>query len=111
EVRGVQDGVVISGTEKAITLDLFLYNNKTGFVLSEIYFTGSQTPEGKAYNGDKYFVVYNNSDAVLYADGLVFAESEFLTTTKREYTPDVMASAFTTATIVMIPGDGDDYPV
>ncbi|MEC3879695.1 DUF4876 domain-containing protein [Parapedobacter sp. 10938] len=111
EVRGVQNGVVISGTEKALTLELFLYNNKTGFVLSEIYFTGSQTPEGKTYNGDKYFVVYNNSDVVLYADGLVFAESDFLTTTKREYTPDVMASAFTSATIVMIPGDGDDYPV
>lgn len=111
EVRGVLDGAVISGDEKSLTLELFLYNNKTGFVLSEIYFTGSVTPEGKTYNGDKYFVVYNNSDDVLYADGLVFAESDFLTTAKREYTPDVMGTAFTTTAIVMIPGDGDDYPV
>src|SRR5690606_16712516 len=87
EVRGVLDGAVISGAQKALTLELFLYNNKTGFVLSEIYFTGSLTPEGKTYNGDKYFVVYNNSADVLYADGLVFAESDFLTTEKREYTP------------------------
>src|SRR5690606_36701322 len=88
-----------------------LHSDDANFVLKEIFFTGNKTPEGKTYNGDKYFIIYNNSDEVLYADGLVLAQSTFLSVTKRAYTPDIMANAFTADAIVMIPGDGDDYPI
>ncbi|MGK6350532.1 DUF4876 domain-containing protein [Parapedobacter sp. DT-150] len=110
-VRGRKEGAVFTGSSAELQLELFLHSENAGFVLQEIYFTGSLTPEGKQYNGDKYFIIYNNSDEVLYADGLVFAESEFLTTTKRDYTPNIMSEAFTAGNIVMIPGSGQEYPV
>jgi len=111
QIRGYQSGLVLSGPTALLSIETFLHNENSGFVIQEIFFTGTETPEGKSYNGDKYFVIYNNSDEVLYADGLVISESEFLTTTKRVYTPDIMNEAFTAGSIVMIPGDGDDYPI
>lgn len=110
-VRGYQTGLVLSGPTAVTSIDLFLHSETAGFVIKEIFFTGNRTPQGDLYNGDKYFIIHNNSDEVLYADGLVIAESTFNTITKRDYTPNVMNEAFTTGTIVMVPGDGDDYPI
>ena len=105
------ESIVVNANKTAISLKLFLSDPTAQFVFKEIFFTGTRTPENKAYNGDKYFIIQNNSNDTLYADGLLIAQSTFLTTTKREYTPDVMNEAFTTQQIIMIPGDGDDYPV
>lgn len=110
-VRGYQTGLVLSGPTAIATVELFLHSETAGFVIKEIFFTGTGSFEGKTYHGDKYFIIYNNSDEVLYADGLVIAESTFNTTSKTQYTPDIMNEAFTTGTIVMIPGDGDDHPI
>ena len=111
KVRGVKDGVIVNGASLSTELSVFLYKPQEGFVIKEIFYTGTVTKEGKTYNGDKYFIIYNNSGNVLYADSLMIAESEFLTTTKRAYTPDVMATDFTSKSIVMIPGTGKTYPV
>ncbi|WP_343534754.1 DUF4876 domain-containing protein [Pedobacter sp.] len=111
KVRGVKDGVIVNGASVNAELSLFLYKPLENFVIKEVFFTGTVTKEGKTYNGDKYFIIYNNSDKVLYADSLMIAESEFLTTTKRAYTPDVMSTDFTSKSIVMIPGTGKTYPV
>lgn len=111
QIRGYQSGLVLNGPTALLTVETFLHNENAGFVIQEIFFTGTETPEGKPYNGDKYFIIYNNSDEVQYADGLIISESAFLTTTKRIYTPDIMKQAFTAGSIVMIPGDGDDYPI
>ena len=81
------------------------------FIIEEIFFTGTATPEGKQYFGDQYIKLYNPTNKVLYADGLVLADSEFLTVTKRDYTPNVMAEAFTAGSMVQIPGTGTQYPV
>ncbi len=111
KIRGYQKDVAIIGDVITLSLPLFLYDDTAGFVFKEIFFTGTQTPEGKTYNGDKYFILYNNSDDTLYADHLIIAEAAFLTTTKRAYTPDIMAETFTAGSIVMIPGTGKQYPV
>ncbi|MCR5050007.1 MAG: DUF4876 domain-containing protein [Paludibacteraceae bacterium] len=81
------------------------------FVIAEVYFSGSITPEGKQYNGDKYFVLYNNSDSVLYADGLVLVESEYMTVRKEDVTPDMMDSAMTIDAIYRVGGNGKQHPV
>ena len=111
KIKGYKDGIGIKGEDLSLILDLFLVDESAGFIFKEIFFTGTQTPENKAYNGDKYFILYNNSEDTLYADGLIVAQSTFLTTTKREYTPDVMHEAFTTSDLFMIPGSGKDHPV
>ncbi len=111
KVKGLKQSQVVVGATAGVDVQLYIYNDAANFVIKEIFYTGTVTPEGKTYNGDKYVIIHNNSDKVLYADGLAFAESDFLTTTKRAYTPDVMADAFTTKTIIIVPGNGTDYPI
>lgn len=82
-----------------------------GFVLGEIFCAGTANRQGNYYYADKYFVIYNNTDHVLYADSLVIAESDFLTTMKQEYTPDIMPTDMAVSAMYMIPGSGHDVPV
>ena len=110
-VRGIKQSQVVVDATGKIEIQLYVYNEKADFVIKEVFFTGTVTPEGKTYNGDKYVIIHNNSDKVLYADGLAFAESDFLTTTKREYFPDVMSEAVTSRFIVVVPGTGTQYPI
>lgn len=82
-----------------------------GFVLGEIFCAGTANRQGNYYYADKYFVIYNNTDHVLYADSLVIAESDFLTTMKQEYTPNIMATDMAVSAMYMIQGSGHDVPV
>ena len=59
----------------------------------------------------QYIKIYNNSDSVLYADGLVILESAFKTSQKYDYTPDIMSRAMAVQCVYAIPGNGKDYPV
>lgn len=111
ELKARKSNIVVNSETTNITLQTFLSDPTANFVFKEIFFTGNLTPEGKVYNGDKYFIVHNNSNDTLYADGLFLAQSQFLTTTKRVYTPDVMKDAFTSSEIILLPGTGKQYPV
>lgn len=111
QVKGYKESVNLVGTTSADNIKLFLFNSKADFVIEEVYFTGSTTPEGKQYSGDQYIKIYNNSDSVLYADGLVILESAFNTSQQYEYTPDVMSQAMAVNDVYAIPGNGKDYPV
>ena len=81
------------------------------FVLAEIFTPGTQTPEGKTYTGDRYFVIYNNSGMTLYADGLVLLESKLKNTLKYTLEPDFRSESFAADAIYRIPGDSTQYPV
>ncbi len=94
-----------------VDIQLILKAFSKDFVVEEIFFTGTKTPEGKVYNGDKYIKLYNNTDEVLYADGLLISMSTFLTTRKTEYTPDIMGEAFTAYSVIQVPGSGKEHPV
>ena len=111
QVKGYKESVNIIGTTSTDNIKLFLFNSKADFVIEEIYFAGSTTPEGKQYLGDQYIKIYNNSDSVLYADGLVILESAFKTSQHFEFTPDVMSQAMVVQCVYAIPGNGKDYPV
>ena len=113
EVAGFVSKIdILTATTYTIPLSLKITPSGEGdFIIEEIFFAGTATPEGKQYFGDQYIKLYNPSNKVLYADGLVLADSEFLTVTKRDYTPDVMAEAFTAGSVVQILGTGTQYPV
>ena len=97
--------------EQSIQLQAFVVRESNNFVLAEIFFAGTQTPEGKNYVGDKYFVLVNNSDETLYADGIVLVESKFKNTKRFEVTPDIMSSAMAVDAIYRVPGKGTSFPV
>lgn len=112
-VQGVQQNVTVSGG--SCKLDLTAHVVNTGdadFVIAEIFLPGTYNEAGKQYNGDQYVRIYNNSDTVLYADGLVFMESQFTTTQKyQSVDPDIMNEAIAVGSVVVVPGNGTDYPI
>src|SRR5574344_270326 len=111
EVKAESSNVAIAEQTATSTMSLTTYNAQQGFVISEIFFTGSLTPEGKQYSGDQYFKITNNSSETLYADGIALLESSFLTVSKYDYTPDLMSQAMTVDAIYCIPGTGKEHPV
>lgn len=109
-LRGYLKSVAVS-EERALTIEATLVSEQGGFVLAEIFFAGTQTPAGKQYYADKYFVVYNNSTETLYADGLVLLESDLKNTQRYTLDPDFRETYFGADAIYRIPGDGTQYPV
>ena len=79
EVRS--DNVVLNETSTALKMTVSTFTAKGGFVISEIFFTGTSTADGRSYSGDQYIIITNNSDVTLYADSIAVLESAFLTTT------------------------------
>jgi hypothetical protein len=105
------ENVKISETSAAVQMVVSTFTAQGGFVISEIFFTGTSTAEGKSYSGDQYIRITNNSDVTLYADSIAVLESAFLTTQKQEYTPDIMSTDFSVQACYMIPGTGKSVPV
>ncbi|TCI94319.1 DUF4876 domain-containing protein [Tenacibaculum sp. M341] len=97
--------------EQTEDVQLSLKSFSKDFIIEEIFFTGSLAPDGSSYGGDKYFKLYNNTDEVLYADGLLLVQSRFLTVDKQDYSPNVMPEAYTVGSMVQLPGSGTEYPI
>ena len=110
EVRGLLEKTSVLGKETALSLTMQIAQKGNGFLLQEIYFTGSTTPANGSYYQDQYFEIYNNSDSVLYADGLSIVESAHLTSNSiTEFTS--YSDAFIVQALYTIPGTGTTYPV
>ncbi len=112
-VRAIDENVdITNNSTNNIDLQLVLYKASDGFVISEIFFCGTLTPEGDQYNSDKYFELYNNSSEVLYADGLCIAETEFNTAMYIDsLKPDNRATKTAVSAVYRVTGSGTDYPV
>lgn len=82
------------------------------FIFAEIFSAGTQTPQGKNYIGDSYFVLYNNTEHVLYADGVVLLESKLKNSQKfGNLIPYFISDYFGADAIYRIPGNGTEHPV
>jgi len=110
-VTGYQQSIEISASSQTATIEAFESIVNDDFVIEEIFFTGTLQSSGNQYYGDDYVKLYNNTDHVLYADGITFLESKFVTTMKFNYTPDIMNDAMTVQALYTVPGSGTDHPV
>ena len=112
-VKATRENVAVSASSTAAAdpLALSVYVAQSGLVISEIFFTGKLTAEGKQYSDDQYFKVANNSDTTMYLDGVGFAESAFLTVDKQDYKPNIMDEAVSVDALYIFPGSGKDYPI
>lgn len=100
-----------------------------GFVIKQIYYAGSDRVEGALYR-DQFIEIYNNTDEILYADGLYFGRlwgTASPNETKHHLQPNGQLdwskskdmdgveganSKYVYARdLFMIPGSGQDYPV
>lgn len=120
EVNAQSDGQALRASKRgvAVTQDCTIemvaswLPTDDGFVLAEIFFAGTETPEGKRYNGDKYFVVYNNSADTLSADGLILVESDLNSVQKYDLGDHDFRSKYCAVdAMYRIPGDGNTYRV
>lgn len=111
-------------------LDLTLITGTTNpWVIKQVYYAGSDVVEGAVYR-DQFIEIYNNSDKVLYADGLYFAElTGRQSLTNNSYNVlkdgqldwsksidmpvniDANNDYVYTKALHMIPGTGQQYPV
>jgi hypothetical protein len=113
DVRALKENVEVVGGNFDLPLTFFLYNPSSTFVISEIFFAGTKTPEGKGYRYDKFFEIYNNSDKILYADGLCIGESALNSTVNYDkLTPESVKTTKTVLhAIYRISGTGKQYPI
>jgi hypothetical protein len=64
----INDTTIASKTD--ITINLKATSLTGGLVFKEIYYTGSKTAANGSYYSDQFYEIYNNSDSVIYLDGL-----------------------------------------
>ena len=110
-LSGKAENVEIVGKQKSIAIETFLSTDKDDFVFEEIFFAGTLRSSGASYIGDGYVKIYNNTDHVLYADGLALVEAKFNSTQYWQYTPDIRKDTMTIDAIYVIPGSGKEHPV
>lgn len=111
QMSALRQSVVLSEGENKIILEPYVNITADDLIISEVFFAGTLQPSGNQYYGDDYVKLYNNTDHVIYADGITLFESKFTTTEKADYTPDIMAEAMTVHALYTIPGNGHDHPV
>lgn len=111
DLKALRQSVIFSEGYNKIILEPYVNITSTDFIISEIFFSGTLQSSGNQYYGDDYVKLYNNTDHVLYADGITLFESKFTTTEKNQYTPDIMQDAMTVDALYTIPGNGTEHPV
>ena len=110
-LRGASESVKLIGSETSFTMNTHLLIDENDFIIEEIFFTGPLRASNKQYYGDDYVKIYNNTDRILYADGLALVESKFISTEKYDYTPDIREDTMTVHAIYVVPGSGKEHPV
>lgn len=110
-LSGKAENVEILGSTKNIQIETYMSAESDDFIFEEIFFTGTLRASGSQYYGDSYIKIYNNTDHVLYADGLAFCESKFKSTLYFDYSPDIRTDTFTIWSLYVIPGSGTEHPV
>ena len=87
------------------------------FVIEEVFFAGCLLEDGQtsdSMDGDQYFKITNNTDKLLYADGLIICKSsENSQNGGFSYwlIDDDLSGHILVKDMFQFPGDGDDVPV
>lgn len=83
-------------------------------LIKEVFYTGTSTPNGKAYWSDQFVEIYNNSDHIIYADSLHIADVYGPNGVSSTSHPTVFQSDQEHVYlnfVWMVPGDGSTYPI
>lgn len=110
-IRAYKRGIKVEH-DCTIEMEASFVSGDAGFVLAEIFFAGTETPEGKRYIGDKYFVLFNNAADTLSADGLILIEADLNSVQKYDLGDhDFRDKYFAVDAMYRIPGEGNTYRV
>ncbi|WP_319481114.1 DUF4876 domain-containing protein [uncultured Draconibacterium sp.] len=106
---------LITEDNLSITLNTEYSIKNEGFVIKELYTSGSLTPDGAHYNIDKFVEIYNNTDQILYSDGLCFGV--VINTVSYRPTPwvddngNLLPRTPIWSFVAIVPGSGEEHPV
>jgi hypothetical protein len=112
---GSLNGQLIMEDGNSLQLNTEYSIENEGFVIKELYTSGSRTPEGNSYGADKFVEIFNNSDKILYSDGLCFGVVH--STTTYQPTPwldengNLLPRIPLWSFVAIVPGTGEDYPI
>ncbi|MCM1292266.1 MAG: DUF4876 domain-containing protein [Bacteroides sp.] len=110
-MRAMAQSVQIKEGNNNLTLTAYNTIESNDLIIAEVFNSGTTTSTGAQYRGDSYIKLYNNTDHVIYADGISIFESDFSTIQKYTYDPDIMGTAVVIRTLYTVPGDGTRFPV
>ncbi len=114
-LNGITENLTIQTTgDNDWEVHLVATSKKGGLVFKEIYYTGSKTEAGSNYYSDQFHEIYNNSDEVIYLDGLCIGLTLPLGSTATTWVnPDgsIMDRIPVTFHALMFPGSGQNYPL
>lgn len=112
--NGTSANLTIS-EDKNIDITLKAVALQGGLVFKEIYYTGSKTTADGSYYSDQFQEIYNNSDEVMYLDGLALG---YLTPTNAsgistwvDANENLLTRLPLQFYVFYIPGSGKDYPI
>ena len=95
------------------TLEITLTNTMTqqgGLIFKQLFFNG-ETNSGQMMHPDQYIILYNNTDNVVYADGITFSSSMHSTPIGEDVFTKELPDYVVAQQFYAIPGDGTQYPV
>ena len=107
------EAILENGNKLDVNTEYSVLNE--GFVIKQLYTSGSRTPQGKSYGAAKFVEIFNNSDKVLYSDGLCFGVVH--KTTTYEPTPwvdengDLLPRIPLWSFVAIVPGSGEEHPI
>lgn len=113
--NGIEEMVAVSPANLALSVGLEAIALKGGLVFKEIYYSGSKTASGTSYYADQFHEIYNNSDEIIYLDGLCISALD--PTTSNSASVWVKADGSLRDSLPMIfhtwiwPGTGQQYPL
>ncbi len=86
------------------------------FVIEEVFFSGFMLESGRSdsMDGDQYFKITNNTDKLLYADGLIICKSSENSQNggySYDLIDDDLSGDILVKDLFQFPGDGADVPV
>lgn len=81
-----------------------------GLIFKEIFFNG-ETNNGRMMHPDQYFVLYNNGDEPVYADGVTFAVTAHANWSEEDMFTELLPNEIVVSQLYSIPGNGLEYPV
>ncbi len=111
--NGILEGESVTA-ETALSITFQAVSLEGGLVIKEIYYTGSRTPEDGSYYADQFHEIYNNSDEIIYLDGLCIgvlqqsgASENIWVDDNGDFFPRLPLQFY----VWYIPGSGTDYPL
>ena len=114
--NGTSDKVLVNREDVQLTMQL--KHSKAGaLVIKELYTGGcSKAPEEGTWQSDSYVILHNNSVEPIYLDGLCMGTLSPYNATGVNHWKDAdgtLPQDFIpiTQAVLMIPGDGDDFPL